>query len=189
MVMEFNLKTGRTCGLQQFFLPCRAGVRCVCNSKIFHFAAFGLILRKVTHPSSRYGFPVKAEEHAMSHRNVSDNAASAIGTSLVIASFVPAFLFPSLGGLLAFSLNSGLCGLALLSSENALERYPREWERITLGLWLGISPWVLGFHDVASTTWATTICAMLIFLPAAWMVSHPKEFARADIRMAQRRKS
>ncbi|WFU13427.1 SPW repeat protein (plasmid) [Rhizobium sp. CB3090] len=88
----------------------------------------------------------------MSHRNVSDYAASAIGTSLVIASFAPAFLFPNLGGILAFSLNSGLCGLALLSSENALERYPREWERITLALWLAISPWLLGFHGAASTS-------------------------------------
>ena len=124
----------------------------------------------------------------MSHRNVSDYAASAIGTSLVIASFAPAFLFPNLGGILAFSLNSGLCGLALLSSENALERYPREWERITLALWLAISPWLLGFHGAASTTWTSVVCAALIFLPAAWTVSHPEEVARAEIPVSQSRK-
>lgn len=124
----------------------------------------------------------------MSHRNVSDYAASAIGTSLVVVSLAPAFLLPNLSGILAFSLNSGLCGLALLSSENALERYPREWERITLALWLAISPWLLGFHGVASTTWTSAICAALIFLPAAWTVSHPEEFAGAEVDIAQSRK-
>ncbi|MBB6303779.1 SPW repeat protein [Rhizobium leucaenae] len=124
----------------------------------------------------------------MSHRNASDYAACATGTSLVIAAFALAFVAPDLGGLLAFSLNSGLCGLALLSSENALERYPREWERITLALWLAISPWLLGFHDAAGATWTSIICAALIFFPAAWTVSHPEEFARAHARAVQRRK-
>lgn len=124
----------------------------------------------------------------MSHRTVSDHAAIAIGTSLVIASFASALLFPNLDGLLAFSLNSGLCGLALLSSENALERYPREWERITLSMWLATFPWLPGFHGGVATAWTSIICAALIFLPAAWTVSHPEEFAKADVHVVQRRR-
>ncbi len=59
-----------------------------------------------------------------------------------------------------------------------------EWLNAALGVWLFISPWVLGIEDVGRAAWDAWIVGALVFILAAWVI------ARANSgRLAMRRGS
>lgn len=59
------------------------------------------------------------------------------------------------------------------------------WANITefvLGIWLIISPWVLGFSEIIPALWSCTISGILLGLTAFWELfgNEPQEESRAN---------
>ncbi|RJF97014.1 hypothetical protein D3870_19410 [Noviherbaspirillum cavernae] len=57
---------------------------------------------------------------------------------------------------------------------------PRAWEEglnMLFGLWLVISPWVLGFSMYRDITANAVIVGVFVAALAAWAMTHDKEFA------------
>ncbi|TCU20145.1 SPW repeat protein [Rhizobium sullae] len=55
-----------------------------------------------------------------------------------------------------------------------------EWANLVLGLWMVVSPWVLGFTANASAMWTAVVMGVLIAavsLWAVWDVHHPQAHA------------
>ncbi|NEJ23368.1 hypothetical protein GR247_24755 [Rhizobium leguminosarum] len=118
----------------------------------------------------------------MEHPAFNDCMAQLLATSMLAMSAVFVLLFPDMEKLVVSSANFALCGLALLPgrppSSNAEARL---WEQVAIATWLAISPWLLGFEHVAMSLWITVACAVLLFLPAAWMASGQEQPQRAAI--------
>ena len=45
-----------------------------------------------------------------------------------------------------------------------------EWASVAVGLWLVISPWVLGFSTLTAATWAVVVIGILVAVIAAWEI-------------------
>ena len=57
-----------------------------------------------------------------------------------------------------------------------------EWINLVLGIWVAISPWVLGFAGIANAMWAHLVLGVLVALAAAWelwQVRHEQPHATA----------
>jgi tetrahydromethanopterin S-methyltransferase subunit E len=54
----------------------------------------------------------------------------------------------------------------------------KEWTNMALGIWLFISPWVLGFHASEALRWNSVVAGLLIAALAAWVLV--QERAKAD---------
>ncbi len=79
----------------------------------------------------------------------------------------------------AASRNAWMCGAAVgLVSLAAIFAYAewQEWVSLALGLWVAISPWVLGFHDtVSSATRAGVVVGIAIAaftVAELWLLRH-----------------
>lgn len=46
-----------------------------------------------------------------------------------------------------------------------------EWLNAALGVWLFISPWVLGFTDVRRASWDAWIVGAVVFILVAWVIA------------------
>ncbi|MEK7212453.1 MAG: SPW repeat protein [Patescibacteria group bacterium] len=46
----------------------------------------------------------------------------------------------------------------------------RQWLEAVLGLWLMLSPWVLGFSGISVMMWSNLIAGMAVFLIALWSI-------------------
>jgi hypothetical protein len=42
------------------------------------------------------------------------------------------------------------------------------WGQLILGLWVSVSPWVLGFSDATLALWGNIFAGALIFILALW---------------------
>jgi hypothetical protein len=42
------------------------------------------------------------------------------------------------------------------------------WAQLVLGLWILVSPWVLGFSDITTALWSNVIIGALIIIFALW---------------------
>ncbi len=117
----------------------------------------------------------------MRNQNPSDYATDTIGAVLIVASVTLLLLYPDLPDLAVSSVNFALTGLMLLSGTNMRDRQVLEWERVGLAAWLAMSPWVVGVTAIVGVTWTSTICATLVFVPAALQVSQPSAFCRVPL--------
>lgn len=43
-----------------------------------------------------------------------------------------------------------------------------EWTNLAIGAWVAISPWALGFSNLATAAWNAVIIGILVFCVAAW---------------------
>ena len=50
----------------------------------------------------------------------------------------------------------------------------QDWVELALGIWLAISPWVLGFQDMAFATWNAVLLGLAIIVFAAIELRLPK---------------
>ncbi|WP_245441443.1 SPW repeat protein [Rhizobium vallis] len=53
---------------------------------------------------------------------------------------------------------------------------------MAIATWLAASPWLLGFEHVATSLWMTIACAVLLFVPAAWMACLEETPQRIEVR-------
>lgn len=69
--------------------------------------------------------------------------------------------------------NSYIAGaIVLILSLAALVNFTvwEEWINVAVGLWLVISPWLLGYANMTSMTWNQVIVGLLVVILAAWDV-------------------
>lgn len=75
--------------------------------------------------------------------------------------------------------NSWVCGAALVLLTLAAIFKLHEWEEWVdgaIGLWLIVSPWVLGFAELKTVLWTTLICGAIVVAMAAeelWEIHFP----------------
>ena len=50
-----------------------------------------------------------------------------------------------------------------------------EWTDVALGVWLMISPWVLGFSDIAMPMWNAVAVGLAVAVLALWALSTDKQ--------------
>lgn len=56
-----------------------------------------------------------------------------------------------------------------------LEKKWFDWGNMVLGIWLVISPWLLGFSATASVLWSTLIVGLLVIGISAWGLYQPEK--------------
>ncbi len=42
------------------------------------------------------------------------------------------------------------------------------WIQLVLGLWIFVSPWILGFSDISTALWSNAIAGALVVIFALW---------------------
>jgi len=42
------------------------------------------------------------------------------------------------------------------------------WVQLILGLWILVSPWILGFSDISTALWGNLIGGILVIIFALW---------------------
>lgn len=75
--------------------------------------------------------------------------------------------------------NSVVVGLALAAAALGAMLVPRAWEEWTevgLGLWLAVSPWVLGFSALERVTMNVAITGLVVVALSLWTLLTDKDF-------------
>jgi hypothetical protein len=75
--------------------------------------------------------------------------------------------------------NAVIIGLALAAAALGAMLVPQAWEEWTellLGLWLIVSPWVLGFSALTNAMWAAVATGIVISALALWTLATDKEY-------------
>mgnify|MGYP001560881612 CR=1 FL=1 len=44
------------------------------------------------------------------------------------------------------------------------------WAQLILGLWVLVSPWVIGFADISAALWSNVIAGALVVIFALWQL-------------------
>lgn len=65
---------------------------------------------------------------------------------------------------------AAVIGVAALASYQLWE----EWVEIALGIWLVLSPWILGFADVRALVWSSVISGVILIAMAAGAIGQMK---------------
>jgi hypothetical protein len=52
------------------------------------------------------------------------------------------------------------------------------WIQLVLGLWIFVSPWLLGFSDISTALWSNVIVGALVAIFGLWEVFGTKSPAR-----------
>jgi len=76
--------------------------------------------------------------------------------------------------------NAIVIGLALIAAAMGAIFVPRAWEEWTegaLGLWMIVSPWVLGFSSVQIAVSAAVIAGFAIAVLAVWTLTVDKDYS------------
>jgi len=100
------------------------------------------------------------------------------GIVLAAALFVVDITPPEGMELQTATWNFVIVGLAAIATAAAaLYAYQAwaEWVALGLGLWMIVSPWVLGFNTIAVLMWLAVICGAVIAAMATFVLIEPKE--------------
>lgn len=74
--------------------------------------------------------------------------------------------------------NAVIFGLIIAGAElTALFRVMawEEWASFAIGIWLAISPWVLGFNSIAAATWNAVIVGLVVAALAMWALGTDRD--------------
>ncbi|WP_101067341.1 SPW repeat protein [Roseovarius salinarum] len=94
-----------------------------------------------------------------------------LGLALIASPWVLQFasLNAAMGNAIVIGALIALMGLAALVNFRKWE----EWLSMVIGLWLIVSPWVLGVAGTAAATWTFVVVGVLAIALAAWsLYSH-----------------
>ena len=56
----------------------------------------------------------------------------------------------------------------------------KHWQdpvNVLLGVWMILSPWVLGFHEVRNAVIATVLTGVVVMVLALWVLATDKDYA------------
>ena len=76
--------------------------------------------------------------------------------------------------------NAVIIGILLIAAALGAIFVPRAWEEwteVVLGLWMAVSPWVLGFSEQPNATVATVVTGLAIIVLSLWVLATDKDFA------------
>jgi heme/copper-type cytochrome/quinol oxidase subunit 3 len=76
--------------------------------------------------------------------------------------------------------NAVIVGILLIAAALGAIFLPRAWEEWTeaaLGLWLAVSPWVLGFSTVQNALVSAVVTGIVIMVLALWVLATDKDYA------------
>lgn len=86
-------------------------------------------------------------------------------TNLVLGALLCVSPWLALGGSTAITWNAVIFGAAIAIAAIVAIAKPAvgpEWTNVTLGAWLLIAPWVLGFSDHAVAVWMSVLVGILV---------------------------
>lgn len=121
----------------------------------------------------------------MNEQHWQDWLVALIGVWLVLSNWVFSFTTPEAAASFSTIIfwNSVLSGaVAIVLGVAALASFKiwEEWADIVLGLWLIISPWILGFGNVERAAWNVVLCGLVIMVSAAWAIRDARETGHAS---------
>lgn len=76
--------------------------------------------------------------------------------------------------------NAVIVGLLLVAIALGAIFAPRAWEEwteVALGVWLAVSPWVLGFSAIQNAMMSAVVTGLVIVALALWVLVTDKEFS------------
>lgn len=71
----------------------------------------------------------------------------------------------------------GLRGLFRVTGQDFMKYL--NWFQLILGLWVFVSPWLLGFSDISTALWSNIIIGALIAIFALWEIFGNKPLVSA----------
>jgi len=74
---------------------------------------------------------------------------------------------------LSFSLSQIALNFFLCYDGSVLDYF--SWGQLFLGIWIIVSPWLLGFSDIGPALWSNVIGGVLIALASLWKIFLPRE--------------
>lgn len=80
--------------------------------------------------------------------------------------------------------NSWIAGIVVAAlSVAALVRFAEweEWVNVAIGIWILVSPWVLGFSGVSAAMWTCVVLGIVIAAMAAWEAWTTRHPTRAAV--------
>jgi hypothetical protein len=80
----------------------------------------------------------------------------------------------------AAMVNGVIVGLALIATALGAIFMPRAWEEwteVALGVWMIVSPWILGFGGIQAAMWSAVISGLVIVALAMWVLATDKDYA------------
>lgn len=107
----------------------------------------------------------------MENRHFQDWITLIVGILLVIAPFALTIPAPEGTSTLPVTVNlvaSGAAAIALAIAALVAFRQWEEWLDVALGLWLIVSPWVLGFSYAQTAVWVAVAGGAVIAAMGAW---------------------
>ncbi len=107
-----------------------------------------------------------------SDRHWQDWVTLIVGVWLVLSPMILAVVPPEGSQTFLMSWNftvTGLLAIALAISALTLFRPWEEWLDIVLGVWLVISPWVLGFTFSEIALWNAILCGVVVAAMGLWV--------------------
>jgi SPW repeat len=104
-----------------------------------------------------------------------DPVNAVLGVWLFISPFVMHF-----SGDRTATINALIVGVALVAAALGAIMIPRAWEEWTeavLGLWLIVSPWVLGFSKLVDARSVVAITGAVVLVMALWTLATDKGYS------------
>jgi hypothetical protein len=56
----------------------------------------------------------------------------------------------------------------------------KQWGSLVLGMWILVSPWLLGFSAISLMKWSNVICGTIIILIAVWDIFGERSVLEGD---------
>jgi SPW repeat-containing protein len=69
--------------------------------------------------------------------------------------------------------NAWICGIIIAAlAIGALSAFQEweEWLNLLVGIWVVVSPWVLGFAAMTNVRWTNVVLGILVIIAAAWEI-------------------
>lgn len=103
-----------------------------------------------------------------------DPVNAAIGAALILSPWALGFQAET-----AAMANAVVIGLALIATALGAIFVPRAWEEWTecaLGIWMIVSPWVLGFSAVYNATASAAVAGFAVAVLAIWTLATDRDY-------------
>lgn len=110
---------------------------------------------------------MKSVSETLSHR-WQDVVNLIVGVWLILAPWALGFTQDSMAAWNAWILGA-IVAVAAAAALLAFHEW-EEWVSALLGLWLIVSPWILGFSPVAAATWNAVVAGVVIGGLAVWAI-------------------
>ena len=44
------------------------------------------------------------------------------------------------------------------------------WAQLVIGFWILLSPWLLGFEEIAIMKWSNVLCGLILVIMSGWVL-------------------